>query len=214
MRKLLILVLFAISMTAQAFGEYDSKVSNSVAHLGFTKSDIMVAIKYAMGAYRWKTENETENSVVGNLKGTGAAKVKAEISGDTVTISFLTKHDMQNYRYYKWLLNIQATMMVYLTDCKSKDLTSTSSIDPATRVRRNLIFAFYKYHWRISEFTESRIVASLTNRGRIEADYSANGLDKIRRWDDIDEAYTNPDEDGYVRRIKDLFERQQSSCAR
>lgn len=214
MRKLFVLIIFIISVNTYAFDEYPSKVSNSVAHLGFSNSDIIQAIKDAMGVYRWRTENVTENSIDGDLKGTGTAKVRAEISGDTVMIRFLTQHDMQNYKYYKWLLNIQATMMVFLNDCKNNAIKNTGSADPAMLVRRNLLYAFYKYHWRLSELSDNRIVVSLPNKGRVEADYSANGLERIRRWDDIDEVYTDPDEDGYIRRIKDLFERQQGLCAR
>jgi hypothetical protein len=212
MRKLFLFLIVIISTNTYAFGEYDSQVTFSVAHLGFTTPDIMKAINVAMERYHWQTEEQTENSVVGNLNGSGDAKVKAEISGDTVTIRFLTQHDMQNYKYFKWLLNIKATMMVYLNDCKNKDLKSAATTDPAIVTRRNLVYAFYKYNWRLSELGEHRIVASLPARGRVEADYTASGLDRIRRWDEIEGDYTDPAADGYVRRIKRLFERQQALC--
>ena len=215
MRKFILMLLFFSAFNADAFDQYEDNVSYSVTHLGFTNPQLMQAVKFSFSTRGWQAEDETENSVIGNLKGTGQSKVKVEVTGDTIKVSYLTRHDMASYKFYKRLLNIKSTMMVFLTDCTNKELAGpANSIDKEMLTRRNLMYAFYKYNWRISELSRTRIVATLPAKGRIEVEYDASGLLKIRRWDEIAGEYTNPDRDGYVRRIKTVFKRQQSVCLR
>ena len=220
MKKLLVfLFLFASFGVNAGDDDYSDRVVISTATLEFKTTEIKSAVKKAFDAYGWQTSSETDTSVTGMLPGrrggfTSTVKVSFP-NPDSLEIKYLTDHDRENYKFYKRLLNIRAKTMVQLTDCKNPDMKkSNSAISADLALRRNLMYAFYKYNWIITSVTKSKIIGALATRGRLEADISDNGTVRIRHWDEIEEEYTDPARDGYVRKIESVLATQQRRCAK
>lgn len=220
MKKLLVLLfLFASFGVNAAYDDYKDHVIVSAATLQFKAAEIKMAVKEAFENYGWEATSETDTSITGMLPGRrGGFTSTVQVSfSDTnsITIKYLTTHDNKQYKFYKRLLSIRAVMMVKLTDCKNVNMKkSNSEVSSDVALRRNLLYAFYKYNWIIKSITKSKIVGELAARGRLEADISADGTVRVRHWDEIEEEYTDPARDGYVRRIKSVLGTQQSRCAK
>jgi len=220
MKKLLVLLFMVASFGVNAGDDdYPDKLVIPTTTLEFKPVEIKVAVKAAFSAYGWEASDETDTSIRGKLpgkRGGFTSTVQVDFSApESIVIKYLTEHDRENYKFYKRLLNIRAIAMVKLTDCKNPDMKkSNSEISSELALRRNLMYAFYKYKWNITSITKSKIKASLAARGRMEADISVDGAVSVRHWDEIEEEFTDPANDGYVRRIKSVLDTQQRRCAK
>ncbi len=215
MRKLLLLLFILSSFIVQADSDnYPAQVTFPTATLELKSSDIKQATLDAFYFYGWQPDGETDTSLTGNLRGLGKSKVEVNFSGvDSISIKYLTEHDRSSYKFYRRLLSIKTALMVSLLDCKKANLNQKdSTASPDLTVRRNLVYAFYKYNWIINSITASRVTASLPARGRMEADISEDGSVRIRRRDELEDEYTNEARDGYVRRVRSVFNNQQRRC--
>lgn len=217
MRKLLVLLFIFSSFIVKADSDdYPAHVTFSTATLEVKSVDIKQATQDAFESYGWQLDGETDTSLIGDLKGLGKSKIEVNLSGtDTITIKYLTEHDREIYKFYRRLLSVKAKLMLSLLDCKKTSLNQeASTMSPDLVVRRNLVYAFYKYNWIIKSITASRVTASLPARGSMEADISGDGNVRIRHRDELEGEYTDENKDGYVRRIRSVFKNQQRRCAK
>jgi len=217
MRKLLLgLFLFASFNLQAAYDEYANNVVISTATLGFSSAQLKKGVEEAFSTYGWSIVGQSETTMKGDLKGGGSSVVEVNFSNPAaIKIQYLTEHDSENYKFYKRLLNIRARMMVYLTDCTNKDMQQTNTtVKSDVALRRNLMYAFYKYNWIIKSISETEITAALAARGRLEAKINESGKVSIRRWDEVEEAWTDPDRDNYVRRVSNVLNQQQMRCSK
>ena len=220
MKKLLVLLCLVGSFAANAGDDdYPDQIVVSTATLEFKIPEIKKAVIEGLDAYGWQTSAETDTSVTGmlpNRRGGFTSTIEVSFADpDSISIKYLTEHDRETYKFYKRLLNIRAKTMIQLTDCRNPGMKkSNSAISSDLAQRRNLMYAFYKYNWIITSITKSKIVGALVSRGRLEADIAESGKVSIRHWDELEEEYTNPAKDGYVRRVRTVLDTQQRRCAK
>ncbi len=218
MKKIIFILFLAPSYFAFAGSDdYANQIIVSAATLDLKVSEIKVAAKNALKTYRWQVDKESDTSLTANLRGKGEFIVEVNFqSPDSITIKHLNEdYDRENYRYYKWLLNIRSKTMLNLTDCKNREFNrDLANTDQAIALRRNVVYAFYKYNWIIKSISESKVIAALPARGQLEADISPDGSVIFKRRDELENEYTDPLRDGYVKRVRSVFNNQQRRCAK
>ena len=209
MRKLAYFTLLMLSSSAYAL-TYPDTIVLPLNHLDITDQQKMKASEAGMQKYGWQVTKKSDKVLEGDLQGRGQSRVEMEAGENSITLKFLTKEDMTNYKFYRRLLSIRADTYKDLLNCTS----DTYRLNPAkTEVIRNMraaVFAIAKYQWHISEISESKIVSSLPAKGRLEAEV-INGDVKFKFWDEINRKYEG-DDNGYVQRVNSIYQSQLVGC--
>ena len=147
---------------------------------------------------------------MGDLKARHKSKVAVQIGEDALTIKYLTKEELEDYKFYRRLLSIRASTYLDMLDCTSGTYKLNPPKSEHIRQMRAAAFAIAKYQWNITDIGESSIVSTLPGKGRLEAKITDGNM-RFDRWDEYDEKYVDQD-DGYILRVKDVYNSQIASC--
>ena len=108
MRKSLLAVLVILSSSFLVAGKYPDTVVFTVNHLDLTQEQKTAGAIAGLERYGWIIDSKTANPLVGDLKARHKSKVAVQIGEDALTIKYLTKEELGNYKFYRRLLSIRA----------------------------------------------------------------------------------------------------------
>lgn len=208
MRRLLyISLLMLLPISSFAF-DYPGEVTLLLNHMDISDQQKMQAAEAGMQKYGWQVTKVSDKLYEGDYR--NQFKVTMEAIENGILLKYITKVNKKDYKFYRRLLSIRAETYMDMLDCKSP----TYRLNPAkTETIRNLraaVYAMAKYHWNISEITETKIISSLPAKGRLEADI-VNGNAKFKFWNELNGKYEG-DANGYVQRVNSLYQSQLVSC--
>ena len=207
MRKILLIMLLPLSFAAHA-SEYPQGIDIPVAGLGLSNTEIADAAKATLKHFGWEFSSTSDTSLTASVR--GRTKLDVNFAGGE-KVSFKYQEEYSDHKFFRRLRLIRKHGTLHLTDC---GLTPGEGVDAATSARRSLVFALAKSNWIVVSTSESKIVARSPGNGRIEAGVSGGGTVSMKRWDEIEEEYTDPDRDRYISKIYKVYEQQQARCGR
>jgi len=211
MRKFFYLALTML-MSSPAFAlDYPNTVVLPMNHLDVTDQQKLKAAETGMTRYGWIVTKKSDRLLEGDLRGRGNSRVAMEIGDNDITLKYVTKEDMTNYKFYRRLLNIRADTYKNLLDCTSDTYRLHPATTEKTRNLRAAVFAIAKYQWNISEISDTKIVSSLPAKGRLEAQITGADV-KFGFWGEISGKYEGED-NGYVMRVNSLYQVQLARCS-
>ena len=210
MRKPLLVVFVILSFSFLAANKYPDTVVFAVNHLDLTQAQKTAGAIAGLQKFGWVVDSKTANPLVGDLKAMHKSRVAVQIGEDAMTIKYLTKEELENYKFYRRLLSIRAATYMDMLDCTSGTYKLNPPRTEHVRQMRAAAFAIARYQWNISEIGESKIVSTLPGRGRLEAKIIDGNL-RFDRWDEYDEKYVDQDDD-YIQRVQAVYNAQLRSC--
>jgi hypothetical protein len=210
MKKWLVLAGMLLISTQSSAVNYSDTIILLLNHLDISKEQMVKASEHGMQKYGWIVTKKSDTLLEGDLKGYGQSKVTMEAGDNAITLKYLTKEDMTDYKLYRRLLSIRTDTYLELLNCTSDTYRLNPAKSDKVRNLRAAVYAIAKFQWNISEISETKIVSSLPAKGRLEADITGETV-RFRFWDEISGKYKEGN-DNYTPRVNSLYQSQVVGC--
>lgn len=206
MRKILLMLFLSLSITVSADDDYPQGIEIPVTGLNLSNSEIREAAKATLQRFGWTFSDKSDTLITASVS--GRTKMDVDFSSGQ-NVSFKYQEGYSEHKYFRRLRLLRKHMTITMSDCTTRGQTE---LDAATKVRRNLVYTLAKSNWVVVKTGDNKIVAKSTGNGRIETSVAADGSFKMKRWDEIEEEYTDPDRDRYIRKLLTTYDRQVVRC--
>lgn len=208
MRYLIMFCFLLLPFIIVADDDYPLGVEIPVAGLGLNNAEFTQAANATLKRYGWEYASKSDTHIAATVRGRTPLDVKY-VDGKKVTITY--REEYSEHKFYRRLRLLRKHVTIGLSDCRSKGY---SALDVATKARRNMVNALAQSNWVIDKTDESGMVAKSVGNGRIEIQVSYDGTHTMKRWDEIEEEYTEPGSDRYIQKVNTVLNDLRARCGR